>query len=338
MIILKKHNSYLALFLPALIIIAMFGFVRTELFAAHSDTYTLAVLFDLLIAVPLLYAFVSKKLGVAPISTFKLFTICLLILTLLIPNSDLSIVLLIQQIVYPLIKIWITFKVLQKIWQLIKEYKVNSIELNAYSLYSRTISNVFKGRFGEILIMEFSVLYFLFASKDNERLAQNEFTYAKNKGTVEVVSAFIFIILIESIVAHYFIAQWNIVVAFIASYSSLYLIMLFVSILRSRSHFPIRIENDILLLQYGFVNKSIVNIRAISKVEKTSRSNDESIMKLSAFKGVERHNIILHFYDTQQITKVFGIKKDYSSIGIFVDDQEAFCACLNKAISNLHSS
>ena len=318
----KLYNQ-LHLIIPVLIVLGMFGFVRSDLFNSHQAIFTKALSFDLLIGIPVLYFLLQriKKLDLKKV--LKVFTLCLFVSTLLIPDSNLWIVTLTQTILYPLLKIYLVYKVIYKLIQLVREYRVHSLELNGFELYATTLRNTFSGKLGEILQMEFSVIYFLFSTKRKTQYKENEYGYTKIKGTVEMVYAFIFIIALETIVAHLLIAKLSILVAFVCTYSSLYLIILFISILKSRKHFPIIVEDKFLLLQYGFINKSIVKYTDIQKIEQTSRSNND-IMKLSAFKGVENHNLIIHFKSPQLITKVFGIQREYNSIGLFVDDPERF--------------
>ena len=224
---------------------------------------------------------------------------------------------------------------MQKLLIVINEYKVLSLKLKGHELYIKIIENVSKGKIAEILKMEFNVLYFLFARKRESNYKNNEFGYTTIKGTVEMVSAFIFIIAIETIVAHILLSKLSIILAIICSYGSLYLIILFISILKSRTHFPIIIGNESLRLQYGYVNNSIVEYTDIDYIKLTTKSSKSELMKLSAFKGVEKHNVVIHFRNSQKITKVFGIKKQYTSIGIYVDNPELFLEQASSRINEM---
>jgi hypothetical protein len=324
MILLKKQYQYLPLIIPALIVIGMFGFVKTEFFSTNQIILSKALTLDLLIGIPILYYLIIRKTKIHSKSILKVFTICLFIATLIIPENNIAFIEFIKQVIYPLLKIWIVICIVRKLVQIISEYKVQLKGKNGYELYSTTIRNSFKGKFGEIMLMEFSLLYFLFAAKRKSSSAEKEFGYSKNKGTVEMVFAFIFIIIVETIVAHILIAKWSLVAAVLSTYGSLYLIILFVSILRSRDHFPITVDDENLYLKSGYVNKSNVKFIDIDSIELSSKSNIPELMKLAAFKGVESHNIIIHFKNTQTILKVFGVQKEYKSIGIFVNEPIKF--------------
>jgi len=324
MILQKDYKQYWHIIIPVVIVLGMFAFVQSDFFYSNQVLFTKALFFDLLIGIPIIY-FVLQRKAVPDIKKLlKVFTVCLFVSTLLIPESNFELLQYLNKVVYPILKVWVGFKILQKLMRLVKEYRVQSLELSGYELYTTTLRNAFSEKIGEILRMEFSVVYFLFSRKRKSQYKKCEFGYSKNKGTVEMVSAFIFIIVIETIVAHFLIAKLNLLVACVCTYSSFYLVILFISILKSRSHFPVMIEDNLLTLQYGFINKSIVKYTDISKIERTSKSNDDDLMKLSAFKGVESHNIIIHFREPQKITKVFGIQKEYRAIGLFLDNPEGF--------------
>ena len=76
-----------------------------------------------------------------------------------------------------------------------------------------------------------------------------------------------------------------------------------------------------------------MDLEDIDRIEISSTSNNSELMKLSAFKGVESHNIILHFKSPQTISKVFGIQKEYSSLGVFVDESSRFVKTIEARMS-----
>lgn len=338
MISIKKHRQYLPLILPALLVVGMFGFVRTDFFSSNQFFLSKALAFDLLIGIPVLSYFIIRNTEIPQKIVLQIFTLCLLVSTLIVPESNFMLMQVVKHVVYPIFKIWVGFRVIKKVLAIFKEYKVQANYRHGYELYTAIIKESFPGKFGEIVLMEFSLLYFLFKRKRTSSFRENEYTYSKSKGTVEMVSAFIFIVLIETIVVHVFIAKWSLIAAVLASYGSLYLIMLFISILRSRDHFPITIQGSKVYLKSGYVNESIVEVGDICGVELSSKSNIPQLMKLAAFKGAENHNVILHFRNQQTITKVFGVQQEYISIGVYVDEPKRFVDCLRGKMNESSTS
>jgi len=329
MILQKTKIKHLEIVILGLILLGMFVFSQSELFVSNLPIFSKALAFDLLVGIPIIYYILQNKLIPDVGKMFKIFTVCLFVSTLLIPESNIASLSFLQEILYPMIKTWIAYKVVQKLILLIKEYRKHSFSLKGYDLIATTIENSFKGKLSEILKMEFNVIYFLLAGKRSSNYEKNEFGYTEIKGTVEMVCAFIFIIVIETVVAHILISKFNPIIAIVCSYSSLYLVILFISILRSRKHFPIIVEDGILRLRYGYINNSTVKFSDIKSIELSRKSNNNELMKLSAFKGVENHNIIIHFNCLQIITKVFGIQKEYESIGLYVDKPELLLKQVN---------
>lgn len=328
----KNHLQHLHIILPTIIVAGMFVFVKSEFFYSNQAVFTEALAFDLLIGIPVLYCLLQWKNKLELKKILKVFTLVLFISTLLIPDSNFELLQAISKVLFPVLKLWVGIKIFQKLTQLIKAYKILSSERTGYRLYIAIIHSSFSGKLAEILVMEFSVIYFLFSRKRQHPYTENEFAYTSIKGTTEMVAGFIFIILIETLVAHILISQLSPILAFVCSYGSFYLILLFISILKSRNHFPIVLEKDGLCLQYGYINSSIVKYSDILKVEQTSKSNYDDFMKLSAFKGIEKHNIVIHFRTVQKITKVFGIQREYKSIGLFVDEPENLLTEISRRI------
>jgi hypothetical protein len=335
MILNKTYSKHLEIIVPAIILSGMFLFVKSQIFISNQIIFSRALAFDLLVGIPVLHYILQGNVVPDFRKLLKTFTICLICSTFLIPNADIEIIQIINKWLYPIAKIWIAYKVVQKLLIVLNDYKVQSLKLKGHELYIKIIENAFKGKIAEILKMEFNVVYFLFAGKRESNYNNNEFGYTTIKGTVEMVSAFIFIIAIETIVAHILLSKLNLILAIICSYGSLYLIILFISILKSRTHFPIIIGKESLRLQYGYVNNSFVEYTDIDYIELTTKSSKSELMKLSAFKGIEKHNVVMHFLNSQKITKVFGIKKQYTSIGIYVDNPELFLEQVSNRINEV---
>ena len=249
----------------------------------------------------------------------------MIIANFIIPQEQQQWLQLFKQILIPLSKLGILLFVCYKIYSVIKAYRsAVDITLSSFLKLKTAVIEVFPNRFGEILSLEIGVIYFLFKKKRAHNYIKNEFSYHGNQGITTTIAALAFIILLETVVVHWLIHDWNPLIAYLSSYSSLYLIILLISILRSRSHFPITIDynNSTLRLQYGFTNQSTINIKDIESIEKSYKSNITGFMKLSNFNEFESHNLILHFTEPQVLQKAYGIKKCYTSIGIYVDNPE----------------
>ena len=207
-------------------------------------------------------------------------------------------------------------------------------KLDSYCRVKSKLSDKFPDRLAEILSLEFGLFYFPFKLGTKVNYTDNKYGYTKSKGVVEMVFGFIFIILIETVVVHILLHKWSPLFAFLCSFSSLYLILLFVAILRSRTFFPVEInsEQQKLILQYGYINKSVIDFSDLNSVQLTSKSKQIDLIKLSTFEAVESYNLIIHCNKVQSIRMTFGIRKKYTSIALYLDRPNDFINNLTEVI------
>jgi len=112
----------------------------------------------------------------------------------------------------------------------------------------------------------------------------------------------------------------------------------FMSLMRSMNHRHVEIDHDakMLHLRYGFFAESSIPFAAITEIEKHKKSlpADKSVLKFSPMDMLDSHNVILRLSMTHILHKIYGMKKDFQNIAIFIDDREKFISQLEEALSS----
>lgn len=311
---------------PLIIISGMIAFTMTQFFLSHQRIFSNALTIDLVFAIPIIHFLLIRKKRISKFSVITVMVLCITLASLIIPKNHQELLALIKLVIIPASEIFLIIAVLIGALRFKKNFEAgNYSNKNFYERIKFTCRTTFPSRFGEILSTEIGILYYFLTSSKVVEYKKNEFTYFKKNGIKELVGAFVFIIIIETGVAHILINMLNPFIANLCSFSSIYLVVLLISIYKSTKTNPITIseKEKSIDLKYGFLNYSTIKIGDIQSIEK-SRKNNESIMKLSVFKDFDGHNIIINLSKQQTMYKLYGIKKSYKSIGIYLDEPDKF--------------
>jgi len=312
--------------IPLIIISGMIAFTMTQFFLSHQKIFSNALTIDLVFAIPIIHFLLIRKKRISKFSVITLMVLCIALASLIIPKNHQELLTIIKLVIIPASEIFLIIAVLIGALRFKKNFEEgNYSPKDFYGRIKATCRVTFPNRFGEILSTEIGILYYFLTSSKAVEYKKNEFTYFRKNGIKELVGAFVFILIIETAVAHILINMWNPFIANLCSLSSIYLVVLLISIYKSTKSNPITINEreKSIDLKYGFLNHTIIKISDIQSIEK-SRKNNDSLMKLSAFKDFDGHNVIINLSNQATMNKLYGIQKKFESIGIYVDEPEKF--------------
>ena len=89
---------------------------------------------------------------------------------------------------------------------------------------------------------------------------------------------------------------------------------------------PIVIEDQKLYLRYGIMGESTIKLMNIASVEISSKEleEDKNTQKLSFLGELENHNIVINLQKENTLIRLYGFKKKYTTIALYVDDTVGF--------------
>ena len=162
----------------------------------------------------------------------------------------------------------------------------------------------------------------------------SSFSYHKESGAIALYLAFIFVICIETIALHIWIAKWSVVFAWGMTSLSLYSILEIARIIYTIVRRSIEIQGEHVILNYGILGSSTISLTDIATVECVSSDLEfnEQLVKLNPLMGP--YNIVITSNRPQSLKTLYGSKKTYSAIALFVDEKTHFHTALTKAIQN----
>ena len=322
--------------IPLLIIALMVLVVKLPVFAANPNELSIGITVDLLLTAPLVYFLLIRKTKIPNTTVVPFLILGLVIGSLILPSENQYYLRLFKTWVLPIVEISILFYILYKVRGAIQTFKLKKLgSLDFYTTLKNTCSEVLPKALVVPFVTEISVIYYGFLYWKKRTIKENEFTYHKDSGTITLFIAIIFIIGIETLVLHHLLAKWSTVAAWILTILSIYSGIQFLGFLKSMIKRPISIENNTLFLRYGIMNETAICLSTINSVEISSKEiefNDET-RRLSILGELEGHNVIIRLKEENTLTGLYGTKRTYKNIALYVDKKVEFKGCIDKFLT-----
>jgi hypothetical protein len=321
--------------IPLLIIGIMVFITKSNIFNANPNSLSIGITFDLLLTVPLVYFLLIIKTNIPKTTVAPFLIIGIIICSLILPTENQYYLNLFKTWVLPILELSILTFVIFNVRKGIKRYKLNKTE-------SFDFFTTLKGTCYEILpkgavipvVTEIAVFFYGFVHWKKIKLKDNEFSYHKDSGTVTLLIAIIFIVAIETVTFHILLAKWNITVAWILTFLSIYSGIQIFGFVKSMFKRPISIENNKLFLRYGIMNETTIDIANIDSIEISSKDielNTET-RKLSFLGELESHNLVIRLKEENTLIGLYGIKRKYKNLALHVDNKIEFKNQINNAL------
>lgn len=324
--------------LIASVLLSSLVFSLGPVLASHPEV-AVGITLDLTIVIPLIYLWIIRKKNVSTFTVIPVFLLCLLLASFLLPPAHHQALQWIKAWLLPIVELsalsFLIYK-MRQIWiQLKKEKAANPDFLEV--LYKSTRQVFGHSTFAQVLSTELAVFYYAFYfGKKREADQLLSFSYHKKSGQTEVLGIICFLLIVETVPVHILLSMWNETLAWIASLSSLYIMLQILAHLRASRLRFIVFEEERLVLRNGLAASAQINYADIEDLEMTSRrvKTDKKVVKIGFLPELESHNMVLSLTDPQPITGLYGKEKKAQVLLFFVDDKEAFSQKMNSKMND----
>lgn len=323
------RNYFFVFGIPLLLISTLFLVVNSSFFIEYPKELSIGITLDLLITIPFVYFLIIRKKEIPKITVVTLFVIGIVIASIIIPKQHQALLSQIKTFILPAVELGVFSFLIFKARKIIQEFKKqHSNHLVFYNAMQQAVSAVFPNKIGELLATEIAVVYYGFLAWKKRTLKENEFSYHKNGTSVSIIMGLMLVVLIETIAVHTLVQKWNVIVAWLLTFLSIYTCLQLFSLMLSLSKIPIEVDliSKILTLKYGFFGEAVIpfgNIKGIDLTEK-DLPTDKSIIPFSPLGNLDTHNIVLHLNKKAVFKSFYGMQKTYISIAFFVDKKHQF--------------
>ncbi|GAA4312858.1 hypothetical protein GCM10023115_30800 [Pontixanthobacter gangjinensis] len=331
----KGSFNYLVLIFPLILLISLVLLALSAGFKENAELLSLALSFDFLITIPLIYFLIIRKSKIPATTIIPLMVIGLLAGKYTIPQEYHFYLDSFQSWALPVLEISVISMVIFRVYRTIQAYKINREgEADFYNALKTSCREILPKAFAIPFATEIAVFYYGFFHWKKKDPKENEYSYHKDSGSVSLYAVIIFLIIIETLVLHILISLWLESLAWLISILSIYTGLQLFGFLRSIYKRPILIEEDKLLLRYGIMKEAEISLSDIAAIEISDRDieEDASTLKLALLEKLESHNIILHLHREQNLTGIYGRTKKFRVIAFHVDDKENFRRKIEAAI------
>lgn len=323
----QRHVAAIVLPITLICMLALLSFTR--FFIANNYKLSIGITFDLAFSVPLLHFLLSKRHNNLKYTTALFFTAGILIAGIIIPKNDQFLLHGIKLWMVPIIEICGTLFFVVKIKNALASYaESEAIKNDFYTAFKGIATELLPHRLASIIAAEISAFYYGFFNWKKTVLDDNTYSYHKKGGVPALIGVFIFMILLEAAIFHLLLAKWSTKTAWVLSGVSVYAAIQAFGITRSIIKRPIRIIEDQLLIPYGILAETTLNLKNILSVQIAPKSipTDENSKCLSPFKKIDEPNIVIYLNKPYHIEGIYGSKKTFETLFINVDESESFIA------------
>lgn len=333
-----NRTSFLFAFgLPALIIIAATIIAFTPLIVTYPEL-AIGVTYDLTLSAPLLYLFLIRKTNLPKTTVILFFVGGVFIASFLLPKDQQFHLNIVKLWLLPVVEIsglaFISFSA-YRTFQTYKSFKGKSSDV--FTILRETCRKPIKiPMLANVFAFEIAVLYYTFFSWKKFKPNEQTFSYHKKNGTVILFGVIIFLITVETLVFHILIIQWNVIVAWILTISSLYVSLQLFAHIKAIFQRPIEITGGKLFVRYGLFGDSEIDLQNIEKIEFSSVLPDEKegVKRLSLLGELEQFNTKIHLKNEAELNGFYGIKSNFKTLLLYIDETEKFKKLIEQNDSN----
>ncbi len=295
-----------------------------------------AVTFDLVITLPLAYWFFIRKTKISKLTAAGIFTFGIVIASSILPENNRSLLNYFLYFALPVVEFGVLIYAASVIYKSRKTYKtLYQIHKDFLVALRKTLAENFPNVIlANAVSFEIAGFYYAFVGWKAKR-GERFFTYHKTNGTVALLSVIGFLVFIETSVLHYLIAKWNVYFAWVLTALSIY--FLFQLFAHGKAIFlrPIEIKKGKLLIRCGLFGDAeidLVNIKSMDSVTPPFELEDQEV-KLSPLGDFTAPNFKISLQNETVLNGVYGIKKNFKTIFLAIDERERFNKEIEKYIN-----
>ena len=319
-----------------MLIIGLMIFIsKTSLFKLNPDNLAIGITIDLLLTVPFIYFLLIRKTNIPKTTVVPFLILGVVLCSIILPSENQQYLNLFKTWILPIIELSVISYVIYNVRKGIKRYKLNKTEsFDFFTTLKNTCYEILPKGVVIPVVTEIAVFYYGFLYWKKRELKENEYSYHKESGTITLLIAIIFIVAIETIVLHILLAKWNNIAAWILTFLSIYSGFQIFGFLKSMFKRPISIENDRLYLRYGIMSETTIYIKDIDRVEISSKDIEinKETRKLSFLGELEGHNIIIRLKKENELIGLYGLKRKYKNLALYIDEKIEFKNRINNAL------
>lgn len=329
-------NATKASFLFAVVIMSLLVSRNSWLISHPQMPY--AIVFDLTFTLPLAYLFFIRKARISKLTAIPVFVFGLFFASFILPSEN-SLLHVLKMTVLPALEIGVlgfagyTIFKARKTFQTLKTQDFDLME-NLRQTLAREFPSPALGR---AAAFEIAVFYYAFFKWRGEKRDENTFSYHREKGVSALISVFIFMILAETIVLHFLVANWSSVAAWILTALSAYFVFQIFAHFKAVLLRPIKLGENEISIRCGIIGDAKIGYAKIEKIELVNQPFDgeKDALKITAAIKMIAPNVKITLRDAEVYNGFYGFEKKFAAIFLVIDEAEKFKFAIENKLANI---
>ena len=318
----------------SLLLIASTGFFFLLRWPAlpNSNWLPMATMFDFVLIIPLAYWLIVRRSGVKAITIFPMVVLGLRVGWLVMPPEHSNLVTYFSYVVYPMVAIAVVTVFGTQIKKGIHLFRNQHVPDRIIRIENVTSSIVGKHVFMKSLSQEIATLYYLLRRTNHKSADINDllevpttattFSYHRKSGMTALLLVGIMIMFVELAAVHMLLGMFSHLLAWLATFSSLYFGLLIVAQTRAIRSRPIYLDDGALHIRNGIFNLASIELENVRSVVATPRVFESELPLNACFPA--SHNVVLDLHSEGVANLLYGKKKVFGSVLLNVDDPQQF--------------
>ncbi len=323
----SRGLQLLAYLILALIPIACLSIAFSSLIVEYPELAT-GITYDLTLTTSLLYLFLIWKTKIPKTTVVPFFVVGIIIASYILPADQQFHLGLIKTWVLPFVEISVLSFVGFSVYKTVKTFrKMKNQDSDVLTVLQKTSDKMFGiPLLANAIAFEIAVFYYGLIRWKKFAQSSNTFSYHKNSGKTALFLVIIFIIAIETVVLHILVAQWNVIIAWILTASSAYVLIQIFGHFKAIFQRPIEVIGDKLLVRYGLFGGAEIDLGNIKTVTSAAikPNNMTGVKQVSLLADLEQFNTKIELNESASFSGFYGIKDEFKTLLLFVDEPEKF--------------
>ncbi|SFI80275.1 MULTISPECIES: hypothetical protein [unclassified Bacillus (in: firmicutes)] len=350
--VISKKRWIIWFAITSLIILSNILVYALPIMSPLPSRVALGSLFDFILTIPIVTYILIIRKRYSLKYVFPVILAGYVVARFIIPNpyfesfSFITYIVVAGEIVFLCLELYLFYKIARKLPAIIRSYKKYRLAYSSFSHASEkaVYDSVSENVVANVLLSECKLLYYaLFSWRKKVHAGSDMFTYHKKTGSIAFYIMLIHATLIESIGFHYFLHQWNPIVAWVLLILNIYATLFFLAEIQAIRLCPYVVTDKELILQVGLTKQLIVpfyNIESIHHYKGLLPSKMEQKQIFDAavnefIKEPAKLEIVLT--EPMKATMLYGFQKIVTKVHINVDDERAFYDAIMKKVQERSS-
>src|SRR5262245_27685565 len=311
----------------SMVLLAEWIVVRSIAFREQPELIAIAVTFDIVTVIPLLFYFlVLRPKQHSPLFAIPCFVICNLIASRFLPSTQQAYLQSLEIYLIPVLELALLVFVFSRLPLLRKAYRAERPKTIYFTdaFLSSLQSVLGRNPLLAIVAVETLLVVFSFGGwflrwKDT---GEPTFTYYKKGGYTAILGILLFVGVTETVALHLILSRWSLMVAWILTGLSLYWILWIVGDFHAIRLHPLVLRDGILHLRTGLRWRADIPVSRITDVQIGGPKSSKAKSYLRA--SVLWPRAVIQLNEPMTVEGLFGLRKTAMEIGVSVDEPELF--------------